>query len=228
MNQQNKPIIIAVDGHSSTGKSTMAKQLATKLGYRYIDTGAMYRAVALYAMQNELFDASNELNEKALFKRLDILQLRFDDRNQILLNHKPVEHLIRSMEVSGRVSKVAKVPEVRYKLVAEQQVMGHEGGIVMDGRDIGSVVFPKAELKIFMTASPEVRATRRYKELTEKGDTVDFETVLENIKERDHLDSTRAESPLIQTEDALVLDNSSITREEQLDLAIKWAHERGA
>ncbi len=228
MSQKNKPIIIAVDGHSSTGKSTMAKQLAKKLGYRYIDTGAMYRAVALYAMQEGLFDANNNLDEKALYKRLDVLQLRFDAENQILLNRKPVEHLIRSMDVSNMVSKVAKVPEVRHKLVAEQQAMGHEGGIVMDGRDIGSVVFPDAELKIFMTASAEVRATRRHKELTEKGDVVDFEEVLENIKERDYIDSTRAESPLVKTDDALVLDNSTITREEQLELAIKWAQERGA
>lgn len=228
MTQAAKPITIAIDGYSSTGKSTMAKQLAKTLGYKYIDTGAMYRAVTLYALQQSLFDDEGTLKVSALEKQLENISLRFNEHNQVELNNVCAEPEIREMRVSGKVSKVASQLMVREKLVAEQQAMGSEGGVVMDGRDIGSVVFPEAELKIFMTAAPEIRAKRRLAELQANGKEVSFEEVFENLKERDALDSSREESPLIQTADAIVLDNSNISTEEQLAMAIEWAKSRGA
>lgn len=214
-----KKIVIAVDGYSSCGKSTMAKDLAKEIGYTYVDTGAMYRTVTLYCLQNGLFEG-DVIDEDRLQKEIDTIDmtLRFNPstgRPDAYLNGENVEKEIRSMEVAGKVSLVSALGFVRRALVAKQQEMGKAKGIVMDGRDIGTVVFPDAELKIFVTASPEVRALRRVKELEAKGETVSFEEVLENVKTRDHIDTTRKESPLRQAEDALVLDNSELTIEQQ-------------
>lgn len=214
-----KKIVIAVDGYSSCGKSTMAKDLAKEIGYTYVDTGAMYRTVTLYCLQNGLFEG-DVIDEDRLQKEIDTIDmtLRFNPatgRPDAYLNGENVEKEIRSMEVAGKVSLVSALGFVRRALVAKQQEMGKAKGIVMDGRDIGTVVFPDAELKIFVTASPEVRALRRLKELEAKGETVSFEEVLENVKTRDHIDTTRKESPLRQAEDALVLDNSELTIEQQ-------------
>lgn len=213
---------IAIDGFSSTGKSTVAKQLAKQLGYVYIDSGAMYRAVTLFALHNYFFD-DNKLNEQALVSELDAIDIDFsfdlnDQKSHIYLNGKNVEHLIRGMEVSNRVSHVAAIPKVREKLVALQRKMSKTQNVIMDGRDIGSVVFPDADLKFFMTATPEERARRRFKELKAKGDDISFEEVLENLKMRDDIDSSRSHSPLIQTKDAIVIDNTSLSQEEQLQL----------
>jgi len=213
---------IAIDGYSSTGKSTVAKQLAKLLGYVYIDSGAMYRAMTLYALQNDCF-AGNELDEEKLIKALKDIHINFQfdqeaQKSRIYLNGKDVEHLIRGMEVSSRVSLVAAVPEVREKLVAIQRDISKAQNVIMDGRDIGSVVFPNADVKFFMTATPEERARRRHEELKAKGDETSFEEVLENLKTRDHIDSTRAHSPLIQTEDAIVVDNTNLNQEQQLAL----------
>ena len=206
-----KKIVIAIDGHSSCGKSTMAKHLAKQLGYIYVDTGAMYRCVTLYAMENGLFSGKS-LDSDALEQRIDEVDISFmrDDTGALcaVLNGKNVEKEIRSMSVSERVSMVAKQPFVRKKLVEQQQLMGKEKGIVMDGRDIGTTVFPDAELKIFVTASAEVRAERRYKELLEK-------EILANVKERDYIDSHRAVSPLRMADDAVLLDNSFMTLDQQ-------------
>jgi cytidylate kinase len=215
----NQKIIIAIDGFSSTGKSTLAKELAKYLGYVYVDTGAMYRAIALFAMQNNLINA-NFFDSQSLIQKLPSLKLTFKfNQNlgfaEMYLNDVNVENEIRTLEVSNYVSKVAEISEVRSKLVEQQQEMGKEKGIVMDGRDIGTVVFPKAELKIFMTASPKIRAERRYKELTKKGDSVTFEQVLNNVEERDYIDTHREDSPLIKANDAIVFDNSDITKQEQ-------------
>lgn len=214
-----KKIVIAVDGYSSCGKSTMAKDLAKEIGYTYIDTGAMYRTVTLYCLQNGLF-SGEVIDEERLRKEIDTIDmsLRFNPatgRPDAYLNGVNVEKEIRSMEVANKVSLVSTLGFVRRALVAKQQEMGKAKGIVMDGRDIGTVVFPDAELKIFVTASPEVRAMRRVKELEAKGETVSFEEVLENVKTRDHIDTTRKESPLRQADDALVLDNSELTIEQQ-------------
>lgn len=214
-----KKIVIAVDGYSSCGKSTMAKDLAKEIGYTYVDTGAMYRTVTLYCLQNGLFEG-DVIDEDRLQKEIDTIDmaLRFNPatgRPDAYLNGENVEKEIRSMEVAGKVSLVSALGFVRRALVAKQQEMGKAKGIVMDGRDIGTVVFPDAELKIFVTASPEVRALRRVKELEAKGETVSFEEVLENVKTRDYIDTTRKESPLRQAEDALVLDNSELTIEQQ-------------
>lgn len=214
-----KKIIIAIDGFSSTGKSTVAKQLAKQLGYVYVDTGAMYRAVALFARRNGLID-SEKFDSAGLVARLPEINLKFIFNpelgfGEMYLNGENVEQEIRQMEVSGYVSRVASVPEVRQVLVAQQQEMGREKGIVMDGRDIGTVVFPEAELKIFMTASPEVRAERRFKELQGKNEAVTYEEVLANVEERDTLDTTREDSPLVMAEDAIEIDNSYLSREEQ-------------
>lgn len=228
MKTSTKPITIAIDGYSSTGKSTMAKALAKLLGYRYIDTGAMYRAVTLYALRHSFFDNEGKLDEKSLLKALPNIQLRFTAENEISLNGEAVEKEIRSMKVSERVSVVAAFIPVREKLVSEQQVMGAEGGVVMDGRDIGTVVFPNAELKIFMTADPVVRAKRRWAELREKGEEHTLDAVLKNLVERDEMDTTRKEGPLVQAADARVLDNSEISREDQLQLAQEWARACGA
>lgn len=214
-----KKIVIALDGHSSSGKSTMAKDLAREIGYTYIDTGAMYRAVTLYSLQHH-FCEGNLVNEEALEKALDNIRITFrlnpeTGRPDTYLNGVNVEKEIRSIEVAGWVSAIASLGCVREALVAKQQAMGKEKGIVMDGRDIGTVVFPDAELKIFVTASPEVRAQRRVDELKAKGEDISYESVLESVKRRDHIDSTRAISPLRQADDALVLDNSNMSIEEQ-------------
>lgn len=215
-------ITIAIDGFSSTGKSTIAKELAKKLGYIYVDTGAMYRAVTLYAM-NHHFVSSSTLNLDELEKHLPSIRLSFVfNANlgfaEMYLNGVNVENQIRSLEVSQLVSKVSAISSVRKKLVLEQQDMGRHKGIVMDGRDIGTVVFPDAELKLFMTASAEKRAQRRYKELIEKGDSVEYEAILHNVVERDHLDSTREDSPLSKADDAIEIDNSDMGLQEQFDL----------
>lgn len=224
-----KKITIAIDGFSSTGKSTVAKQLAKELGYVYVDTGAMYRAVALFAMNNSMI-TENSFDKGALIEKLPSVDLKFIfDENlgfaAIYLNGENVEEEIRKMDVSNNVSKVASVSEVRQKLVSLQKVMGEEKGIVMDGRDIGTVVFPNAELKIFMTASPEERAGRRFKELEGKGDKVSYEEVLKNVVDRDHMDTTREDSPLVMADDAIEIDNSFLTKEEQFKIIKELAEE---
>ncbi len=213
-----KKITIAIDGHSSCGKSTMAKDLARRVGYIYVDTGAMYRSVTLYALRHNLFREdgtilTDELEEA--LKDIIIEQKLVDGKTTTFLNGENVELEIRSLEVSNHVSPIAALPFVRTALVAQQQRMGQEGGIVMDGRDIGTVVFPNAELKIFVTASAEVRAQRRYDELKEKGMPADYDDILKNVQERDYIDSHREVSPLRQADDALLLDNSHMTIPEQ-------------
>lgn len=217
---EKKLITIAVDGFSSSGKSTMAKVLAKNIGYAYIDTGAMYRAVTLYCLNNGLIDG-DAVNTDLLEKEIDNIEISFsvnpeNGSSQTMLNGVNVENEIRDMRVSGKVSIVAAIPFVRRALVKQQQKMGESKGIVMDGRDIGTVVFPNAEMKVYVDASAETRAQRRYDELKAKGDnTTTYEEVLENVKYRDHLDQTREESPLRKADDAVVLDNSQMTREEQ-------------
>lgn len=214
-----KKIIVAIDGFSSTGKSTMAKELARQIGYRYVDTGAMYRAVTLYAMEHGMINADGKVDVDSLVASLPEIGIEFalmpDGTQHTMLGGKDVEDRIRRMDVSANVSAVAAIPAVRHDLVAKQQAYGKEKGIVMDGRDIGTTVFPDAELKVFVTSSPEVRAQRRFKELLEKGQQTTYEDVLANVVQRDHLDQTREESPLRQAPDALVLDNSNLTRQEQ-------------
>lgn len=217
----SKKIVIAVDGFSSCGKSTFAKLIAARLGYIFIDTGAMYRAVTLYALENGAI-CNGILNEEKLVGLLDQIDISFRfnperGASDIYVNDVWVEGKIRTIEVSNLVSSVSAVGEVRKRLVALQQRMGQDKGVVMDGRDIGTVVFPNAELKIFMTAAPEVRAERRYKELTAKGEMVSKEEIVENIRQRDHLDQTRAISPLRQADDAIVLDNGGMTLEEEIE-----------
>jgi cytidylate kinase len=218
------PIIIAVDGYSSTGKSTIAKSLAKVLGYTYIDTGAMYRAVSLHALRQGYLMGS-DINVESLIADLKSIEISFflatDSNSVVCLNGEPVESEIRGMEVSNCVSRISAIPQVRAFLVAQQKMMGVKKGLVMDGRDIGSVVFPKAELKLFMTASEEIRARRRYDELLAKGDDVDFDSVKSNIAERDYRDTHREIAPLIQTDDAIVLDNSNLSPQEQLDWVLK-------
>lgn len=215
----NKRLItIAIDGFSSSGKSTMAKKLAKTIGYAYIDTGAMYRAVTLYCLRNGLFDG-DRLDTERLEAALPDINITFgvdaDGKTQTMLNGEVVEQEIRRMEVSSMVSIVAAVGSVRRALVKQQQAMGKQKGIVMDGRDIGTVVFPDAEMKVYVDASPETRARRRYEELRAKGDSVTYEDVLANVSERDRIDTTRAESPLRKADDAVVLDNSNMTIAEQ-------------
>jgi len=220
------PINIAIDGHSSTGKSTLAKALARELGFRYIDSGAMYRAVTLYALQNGLLKGG--LNEDGLIRELDNVSIDFQNKggqNQTLLNGKIVEEKIREMDVSNSVSLISRVKAVRKKLRELQREMAMKGGVVMDGRDIGSAVLPDAELKIFMTADPEIRAKRRFDELKAKGQSVSLEEVIKNITDRDNLDSTRKENPLIKVEDARELDNSHLSQDEQVNTALNWARE---
>ncbi len=225
-----KDITIAIDGHSSTGKSTVAKQLAKALNYTYVDTGAMYRAVTYFAMQNNWFEDA-QLQTEDLLTQLDEISISFDfnqetQKSNILLNGENVEEAIRSMAVSNKVSTVAKLPQVRSKLVEIQQEMGKNGGIVMDGRDIGSVVFPDAELKLFMTASAEARAQRRFKEIKNKQLQVTYQEVLDNVIERDQIDSTRSVSPLIKTEDAILIDNTNLSPEAQYSQILQLAQER--
>ena len=213
-------IIIAIDGHSSCGKSTMAKALAQQVGYIYVDSGAMYRAVTLFALRHQLFNADGSVQAEALQARMSDVKVHFKlDPDTHLpvtyLNEERVEDEIRTLEVSQHVSPIAALPFVREAMTAAQQAMGEEKGIVMDGRDIGTAVFPHAELKIFVTASAEVRAQRRFDELQAKGLPASYEDILKNVQERDYIDSHREVSPLRQAEDALVLDNSHLTREEQ-------------
>lgn len=215
----NKRITIAIDGHSSCGKSTMAKALAKRIGYAYIDTGAMYRAVTLYCLEHDMIKG-DEVNKPRLRRHMPKIEITFkvnnEGKSETWLNGKNVEQEIRGMEVSSKVSLIAAIGFVRRAMVAQQQIMGKEKGIVMDGRDIGTVVFPDAELKFFVTASAQVRAERRFKELQAKGDTTTtLEQVLANVEERDRIDSTRKESPLRQAPDALLLDNSNLTIEQQ-------------
>ena len=215
-----KKIIIAIDGFSSCGKSTMAKDLARKIGYVYVDTGAMYRSVTLFAMQNNLFNEDGSVKTAELEKRMSDIQISFVFNNETgrpdtYLNGELVEKEIRTLEVSSHVSNIAAIPFVREAMVAQQQRMGKDKGLVMDGRDIGTTVFPEAELKIFVTASAEVRAKRRFDELNEKGMPADFDDILENVKQRDYIDSHREVSPLRKADDAIELDNSNMTIQEQ-------------
>jgi CMP/dCMP kinase len=224
----NKKITIAIDGYSSTGKSTLAKELANYLGYVYVDTGAMYRAVALFAIQKgyigkDFFDIAS------LVESLPAIQLVFKFNPdlgfaEMYLNNNNIEKEIRTIEVSNYVSKVAEISEVRSKLVEQQQEMGKNKGIVMDGRDIGTIVFPDADLKIFMTASPTTRAERRFKELQQKGEKVTFEEVLKNVEERDYIDTHRKDSPLIKASDAIEFDNSTISKQEQFEKVLQLVH----
>ena len=215
-----KKITIAIDGYSSCGKSTMAKDLARRIGYVYVDTGAMYRAVTLYALRNGLFAEDGSVLTEQLEKHMGNINITFQfnpetQKPDTYLNGELVEKEIRSLEVSNHVSPIAAVPFVRTAMVAQQQAMGQEGGIVMDGRDIGTTVFPQAELKIFVTASAEVRAQRRYDELVSKGMPEPYEDILKNVEERDYIDTHREVSPLRQADDALLLDNSQMTIPEQ-------------
>lgn len=220
----NTKITIAIDGFSSTGKSTLAKQLAKHFGYIYVDTGAMYRAVAYFTMQKG-FITSSTFDKSALIAALPTIQLSFEFNEalgfaEMYLNNENVETQIRTIEVSNYVSKVAEVSEVRAKLVEQQQEMGKNKGIVMDGRDIGTVVFPEAELKIFMTASAATRAQRRFAELQQKGDEVSYEEVLKNVEERDYIDTHRADSPLVIADDAIEIDNSELNKAEQFTIVL--------
>lgn len=220
-----RKIIVAIDGHSSCGKSTVAKDLAKVLSIAYIDTGAMYRAVTLYALRNNLID-NDIVDEKGIVESLSNISVSFTfnsetKSNETFLNGKNVEKDIRTLEVSNKVSYVSAIGSVRKQLVEWQRDMGSKQSVVMDGRDIGTVVFPNADIKIFMTASDEVRAKRRYDELTSKGENVTMDEVLNNIKERDYIDSTRAESPLRKAEDAILLDNSKMSIEDQFDRIIE-------
>ena len=222
-------IRIAIDGFSSTGKSTLAKQLASHLGYVFVDTGAMYRAVTLFAIQNNCIE-HEVLNSEKLRQSLPKISLHFEFNAtlgfaEIFLNNKNVSNEIRNLEVSNYVSQVAEISAVRAKLVEQQQQMGEKKGIVMDGRDIGTVVFPDAELKIFMTASPEIRAQRRYDELVSKNETVSFEAIFENVQKRDYIDTHRHDSPLRKADDAIEIDNSYLSKEEQFKLVLELVAE---
>jgi CMP/dCMP kinase len=224
-----RKITIAIDGFSSTGKSTVARQLADRLGYVYVDSGAMYRAVTLFAMEQGTI-AEGDFNKEKLIKTLPEITLHFKKNKKgtadIYLNGVNVETDIRTLKVSGYVSLVAAVPEVRKKLVEQQHQLGRGKGVVMDGRDIGTVVFPDAELKIFMNASPEERAMRRYQELKARGNKVTFEEIFKNVRERDHIDSTRKDSPLIKAKDAIEIDNSKMSQEDQFHIILQLAQDR--
>jgi cytidylate kinase len=224
-----KNITIAIDGFSSTGKSTLAKQLAKHLGYIYVDTGAMYRAIAFFSMQKG-YISKDFLDRDSLVNSLTSIKLHFQFNAdlgfaEMYLNSQNIEKEIRTLEVSSFVSKIAEISEVRAKLVEQQQEMGKNKAIVMDGRDIGTVVFPDAELKIFMTSSPETRAQRRFDELQAKGDSVTYEEVLANVQERDYIDTHRDDSPLVMAADAIEIDNSFLTREEQFKVVLELAEE---
>lgn len=224
-----KNITIAIDGFSSTGKSTLAKQLAKYLGYIYVDTGAMYRAIAFFSMQNG-YISKDFLDRDSLVNSLTSIKLHFQFNAdlgfaEMYLNTQNIEKEIRTLEVSSFVSKIAEISEVRAKLVEQQQEMGKNKAIVMDGRDIGTVVFPDAELKIFMTSSPETRAQRRFDEMLTKGESVTYEEVLANVQERDYIDTHRDDSPLVMAADAIEIDNSFLTREEQFKVVLELAEE---
>lgn len=226
-----KKITIAIDGFSSCGKSTMAKDLAKQLGYIYVDTGAMYRAVTLFAMQHGLFNADGSVKTQDLQQQMSHINITFKlnkltGRPDTYLNNELVESNIRTLEVSNHVSQIAAIPFVREAMVAQQQRLGKDKAVVMDGRDIGTTVFPEAELKVFVTASAEVRAQRRYDELKEKGMPADFNDILKNVEERDYLDSHREVSPLRKAPDAIELDNSHMTIAEQSDWLMKLVKER--
>ncbi len=226
-----KQITIAIDGHSSCGKSTMAKELARRVGYIYVDTGAMYRSVTLYALRHKLFREDGTILTDQLEAQMPQIHITFQlnaetGRPDTYLNGECVEQQIRSLEVSNHVSPIAALPFVRTAMVAQQQQMGQGGGVVMDGRDIGTVVFPHAELKVFVTASAEVRAQRRYDELQQKGMPADYADILKNVQERDYIDSHREVSPLRQADDALLLDNSHMTIAEQNEWLMKRFEER--
>lgn len=226
----NRRIVVAIDGHSSCGKSTIAKALAARFGYAFIDSGAMYRAVTLYALRHRLIEDGVVKTQELIVALPDIkIEFRYNpllQKSDTYLNGENVEDEIRQLPVSQNVSPVATIAEVRAAMVHLQQEMGKSKGIVMDGRDIGTVVFPDAELKLFVTASPEIRAQRRYDELKAKGEIVSYEEILQNVMERDHIDSTRETSPLRKAEDALVLDNSHLTREEQLAWVLNKMEEK--
>ncbi len=227
---KDNKIIIAIDGFSSTGKSTIAKELAKSLNYIYVDTGAMYRAVTLYAMQKNYINETHFIQSE-LINALNNIKLTFNFNKELgfaemYLNGKNVEKEIRTIDVSRFVSKVAAVSEVRKKLVLEQQEMGKDKGIVMDGRDIGTVVFPDAKLKLFMTASADKRAKRRYKELLDRGDNVSYEDILQNVQERDHIDSTRKDSPLLKAKEAIEFDNSDMGLKEQFERIMSLVRDR--
>jgi len=222
--------VIAIDGYSSTGKSTIAKQVAKELNYIYVDTGAMYRAVTYFALEHK-FIGDGFFNSQALINQLDHINISFKFNEdlgfaEVYLNGENIEDDIRTLEVSSYVSPVATLSEVRRKLVEQQQLIGKGEGVVMDGRDIGTVVFPESELKIFMTASAETRAKRRYKELLERGHKLSYEDVLKNVTTRDHIDSTREDSPLVKAEDAVEIDNSDLTIEEQLKTILDLANQK--
>ncbi len=226
----SKKITIAIDGFSSTGKSTIAKQLAQKLGYVYVDSGAMYRAMTLFAMNHKYID-NTHFDVDSLIENLDEAKLGFEYNAslgyaEMILNDVNVEKEIRTLEVSNLVSKVSAISEVRKKLVASQKEMGKNKGVVMDGRDIGTVVFTDAELKLFMTSSAKTRAQRRYDELIGKGDKVTYEEVYNNVVERDSIDTTRKDSPLVKAEDAIEIDNSNLTKEEQFEIILKLVEEK--
>lgn len=223
-------ITIAIDGYSSTGKSTVARQLADYLNYIYVDTGAMYRAITLYALRNNIIQGE-AIDLEKLKAHLPQITVSFEYDNQtntsqVLLNGEMVNKPIRTLEVSDYVSPIAAIPEVRKKLVAIQHKLGEQGGIVMDGRDIGTVVFPNAQLKIFMDADAKVRAQRRYDELIERGDDIAFDEVLENIQERDYIDTTRKDSPLVKAKDAIVIDNTETNLEDQFHIILQLAKDR--
>lgn len=232
-NKTMKKITIAIDGHSSCGKSTMAKELARRVGYVYVDTGAMYRSVTLYALQHNLFREDGSIKSEELKAQMPQINIGFElnaetGRPDTYLNGVCVECDIRTLEVSNHVSPIAALPFVREAMVAQQQAMGRDGGVVMDGRDIGTTVFPHAELKIFVTASTRVRAQRRYDELQQKGMPADFNDILKNVEERDYMDSHREVSPLRQADDALLLDNSNMTIEEQNEWLMERFHKATA
>jgi cytidylate kinase len=208
-----KKIIVAIDGYSSCGKSTIAKALAKYAGYTYVDTGAMYRAIGLYTLRHNLTETADII---AALPKIEVGFVQVDGAQPVTLNGEDVESQIRTLEAGNRASQISQIKEVRAFLVAQQQKMGEAKGIVMDGRDIGTVVFPQAELKLFLTATPEVRAQRRYDELVEKGEKPDFAEVLADVNDRDYRDTHRTESPLRQAEDAIVVDNRNMTREEQM------------
>lgn len=225
-----KKITIAIDGYSSTGKSTVAKQLASHLNYIYVDTGAMYRAVTLYALNNNII-SETVFNKEKLINELDNIEITFKYNEtkgfaEVLLNSINVEHQIRTLKVSNFVSPIATVSEVRKKLVNQQQRLGKDKGVVMDGRDIGTVVFPDADLKLFMTASAEERAQRRYKELIERGDAVNYEDIYNNVVERDLIDTTRKDSPLVKAKDAIEIDNSQLTLDGQFHTILQLVKDK--